>query len=438
MIHSSEKTMSDTQGVFPEHNRQVPELKASTAKPVWRPSGNRGSGASFMVSHEYVNYTGEDIYIKTQNNTPIVLEASADQLRVESTHKCLEVKTTYKLSAKASNVKTKEMIESMVNNGEIVAEAAQYFYKAIIEQCSMTSARSGGINTEFNSTTRIPVSELKTAKTIYLRLCDVVISDRRESLLRPHPNSDEGFHQLNVENARDYHGVSGVFIRIIDNERLLPSRYVYSAKHVIEIPSEVNLNQQSGVYVTTAGVQGGVVKTSSEFMTFVDAEANYGVYSTYGEAEANGDPEKLNTTRLRESELELSRLKLESSRRESEIIHQRQQIEVEKQNLERDRQAREHELASLRHVLKVREHDLDAANKLYSSALEQSSMARKEYYDSESYSRKDKYDKKSTKRKDRSEKQSAGMKVAMDVVKYAPAVVLGCIGLYKAVEFSRS
>lgn len=424
---STEPKENSSIEVMPQSNRAIPESKASTEPLRYKTSKNLNSGASFVVSNEFINYTGSVIYLKTQNNLPIALEPSGDHLRIESTQKCLEIRTTYRLSARNSNALTKELIEAMINNGEIVAESARCFYDAINQQAAASSSRGASIETLMNATMTIPINTLKASKSTYVRHCDVVVSERREMMLRPHMNSDEGFHQLNVENARDYHGVSGVFIRIIDNERLLPSRFVYSAKQVVEIPSEVNLNQQSGVYITTAGILQGSVKTTSSFLTFAEAEASHGVYSSHGEAEANGDPEKLMASKLRENDVELSRLKIEASHRESEILRQKHALEIDKQNLERDRQARESELSSLKHILKLKEHDFDATVKLYNEEMERRSL-----------NRRDDFDKRSYKRKDKSEKQSATYRIATDVLKYAPALVLGVMGIYKAVEFSKS
>lgn len=433
MIHA-ELSEHQENDVLQVNNRAVPELKASSAITKYRASGNRNSGASFVTTNEYINYTGNDIYIKSQNNIPIVLEASGDQNRTETTQKCLEVRTTYKLSARNSNISTKQLIEDMLNNGGIVSEAARRFYEAINQQAAASPVRGGNIETVLSTVITITVNELKTAKSIYLRSSDVVVSERREMMLKPHPNSDEGFHQLNVENARDYHGVSGVFVRVIDNERLLPSRFVYSAKQVVEIPSEVNLNQLSGVYVTTSGIVGGVLKTSSEYMGFLDAEERFGVYGTYGEAEANGDPERLLSSKIKESEIEISRLKIDASRRDAELLRQKQELEYEKQTIERDRQVRENDLATIRHTLKLREHELEALAK----ERETSFQVNKSMLEERSTLRKDYYDKRSTKRKDKSEKTSASMKLLTDGLKYGPGIIMGLYGIYRIAGLANS
>lgn len=418
--------------ILQKQNRSLPEIKATTSQPKFKVSGNRNSGASFLVSTEFINYTGKDIYLKTQNNMVVVLEASSEHNRIETPQKCLEIRMKYRLSARNSNAATKELIDSLLSSGEIVSEASKELRNQIIAQSS-TSSHRGNLETHTEVTQRITVAEMQAAKAMYIRSCDTVVSERRELALKPHPNSDEGFHQLNVQNARDYHGVSGVFIRIIDNERLLPSRFCYSAKQVIEIPSEVNLNQQSGVYVTTAGVINGRLKTTSHFMSFSEAQDEFGVYETYGEAESNGNPERIADAKLRESELEISRLKIEASKRDADLVRQRQELELEKQILERDRQLRENELATIRHDLKIREHELESL----ASARDQKALLIKDTIDDSAYRRKDYYERRSTKRKDKSDKRSTEMKLALDVLKYAPAIVIGAYGVYKAIEFTR-
>ena len=394
--------------------RKVPEIRA--ASPI-RSDNIDMSGvvtAGLSISHEYTNYTKHDLYLKTQANVPFVIEPNRVSQQQGNRQPHLEIKTVYHIKSNGSFIKTKELLDSIVLNGEHMSEEAKLFDEHVKETLRLNSRVSSHSSFKSFSSVRVLEDEFDECGSVYVRSTDVLVSKNREEINKPHPNSNEGFQQVRLETEKRFTGHSGVFIYIIDNERRMPSYFFYSARQIIEVPSMYDPKQETGVYVMKTEIKGSGLNVLSEFKTFEEATTLYGLYATRDEARTNGDPAILLKKEERERLEAFRKLELETEERVRKMEHENELLKNEnvrvKDMLDIASRRRAHEFEEISHRRKL------------------DSLQADQYYTQEERHSKTKLEK----TKHKMEKKTAGMKFANEAIKLVPALILGAVGIYAA------
>ena len=147
----------------------------------------------------------------------------------------------------------------------------------------------------------------------------IALSDAMMAI--PHPNSETGMNQFDIAQDQRHLGHAGVFIKIVDNERLHNVRFFYAAKQVIEVPCIKDTNLSSGVYCTirSSAPHGGLLEETKVF-TYEEAEVELGLYRTREEAESCGNPQILLAIEEQKTKRELSQLKIDNEKLKLENV----------------------------------------------------------------------------------------------------------------------
>lgn len=363
------------------------------------------SGVSITV--DFTNWTNRTIYLKTQTNVPIAIEPSMNTLsRDPQPH--LEVRITYTLKTNGSFAKTKELMDNIIINDKILSSEARSFYEKMQQAIDLEPRVGMHHNFKFSAIRKVREGELANNKSVYLREADIVATYDKSVILKPHPNSNESFQQLDVEMNQSYQGLAGTFLRVIDNEQLVPVWYFYSGRQLIEVPPIYDESKESGVYVTISTKnEGHSLRVDTEFMTFKEAEEKIGLYKTKEEAMTYGNP--LELIRLEEARIADNERKLKAELLSLRQTHEREQIQAER------------ELANLRN-----------SNAILKESLEIQSKRRQDLYEEMGLSRKDKFDKRDKKRKKKYEEKAAKLKWTSELIKYVPGMIIAGLGIYAA------
>ena len=82
--------------------------------------------AGLTVTTEYTNYTKSDIYLKSQNNLAVVIEPNTTAAVAECSKAHIEIKVTYTIHNSASIFETMSLLQSMVQNGQVLSGDATH------------------------------------------------------------------------------------------------------------------------------------------------------------------------------------------------------------------------------------------------------------------------------------------------------------------------
>lgn len=362
------------------------------------------SPSSLCIKRDFTNYTGQDIYLKTQSNIPMVIPPTRNMLATRP-HSHLEIRTTYTLNTSDAFVKTKNLIESIENNNIVLSGDARQFLTKMYEEVKRDHRTRSHNTFTMVAFQHIEDHEISACKTVYSRETDIIISFDRTGILAPHPNSNEGFNQMGVERNKELYGFAGTFVRVIDNERITPSWFYYSGRRVIEVPSVYEESRESGVYVSISSIDEGVLKIKSEFMSFEEAFEKIGLCRTQEEAIHCGDPSEV-------TRLETIRLQRIDREQQEQIRRLKHEDELHRLNYERE------------------VNNLKQQNTVLKESIDIAAQRRDFAYKDVATKRDDFYDRKKKKRQEKTEKQSATMKFVGETLKYVPAIAAACIGTW--------
>lgn len=392
--------------------------------------------AGLTLSTEYTNYTGADIYIKSQNNLGFVVEPNTKTASVEEPRPHVEIKFIYTIHNNDGILGTMQLMSAMDQNGMLLGLDAEALQKRLTDLYMRDASRGNKMNFSFVIYKRVLDDELRRSKTVYVRECDLIVCKDKSSMMVPHPNSNEGMQQTEVTVNRNYYGQAGIFVKVIDNQHLAKIRYYHGGKNLISVPSIVDESKESGVYCTISTMASdGLVTPTSRFLTFEEAEEAIGLYRTKEEALSHGDPEialraeearnkaeeakgKVEERRLARELTEVKhRAEMEAIRREEELNQLKQSLEIY-----RGENTRLKESIDVRKS--VRDDSYDVVKKHRDDEFDQTKKYREDYYETRDRRRKDYYEDRSYERKDSSE-----------MIKFIPAFLLGIAG---AVAFIRT
>jgi len=373
--------------------------------------------AGFTVRAEYTNYTGNDLYLKTQNNLPFCLEPNTRIANVEERRSHLEIKMTYEIHNNAGIVGTFDLLNGLSVASPALSSDTEILKERITELYARDPSRNSKMNFTFVIYKRIMDDDIRRNKLLYFRECDIVVSKEKQCMTAPHPNSNEGLQQIEVSNGKIYQAQSGVFLKVVDNMYLASVRYYYAGKHLISVPSTNDETKESGVYCTisTMGAN-GVVEPVTSFLGFDEAEEEIGLYRSQEDAISHGDPTisiKRDEAQSRAEERRLAReLQEVKHAADLEKINNERLVFESKRSLELVQMENNQLKESLAIRKAVREDGFDEKKMVMS----ESEIARKDQYDRQERSRKDYYESRSYERKDTSE-----------LLKFIPGLIIGAL-----------
>lgn len=340
-----------------------------TGHPELEMSKNHCNHANVTIKTDFINFTGEYIYCKTQRNIPLSFNPEKGLHVPREAYPHLKIVVTYTIHDSKSMEETLAFIDTIINNDYVVPEEAMLLREKIKEKFASANyfdPQNKSVTMAFSRIIRR--DDIAKSGTVYIPETNVVVTMDKERAMRPHPYSPEGLQNIEIEKTLANVGQAGVMVKVIDNDQISPVRYFYAAKRLISVRSVVDHRRESGVYLTFTDCDNN---RKSSFITFKEAEDVIGLFKTQDEAVTHGDPKYLNEQRERELENANLALKNESMLNKAEL------------------QQREAELASLKHDYNVMKEHLDYAATVRKHQINSIDDRRKDYYEERSYYRKD-------------------------------------------------
>ncbi len=384
------------------------------------------SNPSLEVTKGYSNYTGTIVYLKNQANfTTPLMPGNIRASSVPFPH--VEIKTTYVIYGAKNIVETRTLLEDLEANNALTSLESKWLLDSIYEQSRKNSSYLKMPKFEFCCFHHIASEEIHDADELYIRESDVVLSFNRKTVKNLHPNANSSLNQTMLERNKELHGFCGVFVRVTDNERQTPSFFYYAGKRVVEVPTVVNPSERSGVYITHCGKKENNFASTTEFMSFEEAEEAIGLYRTKDEALSNGDPGEA-------IKVEMARLKVMEQEAERANALLKQEHDREKLLAQRELEMARHANAQLKEALDIanqrRDFEYETQKQHRDFAYKSQEQQRDLTYEDRREYRDDYYDRRKKERSDYYEEKSAGMKLAAEIMKYLPAVIIGGISVF--------
>lgn len=415
---------------------------ATTVKGTPAPGRFVTSPGTITIRHEYTNHSDTRVYVKTQASVPMVLDPAKDRICPDEGRPHVEIRTYYELNTPSAIYETYEILSSFLPNVAPISEDAEALLNQLRDHHSMDATRNR-TRYQFAIVKRVLLDDLRREDAVLVRETDVVLTVHKSTIYAPHPNSREGMQQLDIANDKRYKGHSGFIVRVVDNEMLASKRFMYSANTIVEVPSIVDQTTESGVYFTISTANAaGVVEPVSSYFSFEEAKEKIGLYNSRQEAMTKGSPDKI-------AEMEMARLKeMEMQAKRDELEHKnaigRLEREHEFKMMEAKAEAAKAQalLEEIRRENSMLKESQDVRSMLRSDTME----TRKAELEEKKVARNNKSEKRKWKaelkkmhlelekrrREDRFERQSIERKGALEILKFAPAVVIGALGVYGA------
>lgn len=408
--------------------------------------------SSTQLSTDIVNHSGKVIYVKLQNNIPLAIEPVPNHQLIHPFDEAVIFRMNIRIITRSSATETANYLSQIKNNGLPMSPQAQEMLSALEAYVNRAPRlRGGDVHFNFCLESKIPMAMLADSNFVRHQETDIIVAKRKEDLLRPHPSSPAGLQLDDLYSNPETTEHAGLFIRIVDNNQLCPSRFFFSGKQLIEVPCRLDQTKADGVYAIILTKENHGLRTRSEFMTFEEAEKEFGLYRTREEALTGGDPTRfidLEESKSKEREKELAReladLKHRTELERQKAEMERQKTDMEKYSSEMAKIRDEQELQRLRLQNQQLKEDSERISRYRDDFYNDQKLHREEEFANRKYARDDNYDERSTTRKEqegkskfklekyksKKEKQSAGMKFAAEAMKLAPVIVLGGIALY--------
>lgn len=427
-------TMADEGNILKIPER-LPKIGVIPTNSTRAPSDVNPRSSATQLSVDIVNWSNKPIYVKLQNNIPLVIEPSPNHQLIHPADFCVKFHMNIRILTRSSATETANYLSQIKHNGLAMSTQTQELLAALEDYINRRPNINRRSDTQFNFTLEgiINRSEMQNNNIVHHQETNIIVGLRKEDLLRPHPSSPAGLQLTDLYSNPETTDHAGLFIKIIDNHQTYPSRFFYSGKQLIEVPCHIDQTKANGVYAVVLSKEGPGLRTRSEFLTYEQAEVEFGLFKTREEAMTAGNPERffeLEESKSKEREKELSR----------ELAELRHRTELERQKAEAEKHA-----ADLKKIQDEQElQTLKARNAWLQQQSEQTNRLRDDLYADRKYRREDHYDERSSSRKEKEgknkyqlekykskkEKQSAGMKFAVEAMKLAPVIVMGGIALY--------
>ena len=371
----------------------------------------RSTGA-LTIGVEYTNFTERNLWIKTQNNIPFMIEPNRHTVSEFEPHAHLEIKITYYIRTNDTILGTRQALQALMANGYTVSQAARKLSEKFDNLYSQDAGRRNKQNFQFTVIHTVFDNMIDSKSCYHIEESDILLSANKAAITIPHPHSNEGIYQAEVlKNSTEHH--TGISVKVVDNENLARVRYYHAGKQLIEVPSVEDHSLQSGVYYSISSRDvDGFVTPKTNFISFKEAEEVLGLYRSREEALTHGDPaliikaqESENKAYSVETEKDLLMLRreLEKSKAENAIL---------KDSLDLKKTLRDEQYEAMK---KQRDDYFDMIEKARKAEAEQ----HKADLDRVERERRDYYEERSTKRKDWT-----------DWFKFIPAMIAGVLSLF--------
>jgi len=314
------------------------------------------------------------------------------------------------------------------------------------------------------------LENLRINQVIHCKDAGVVIGLNEEALGHVYPNSEFLIQTKDFTDGKFYRDEVYSSLRLVDNHNEIGDQYIWLLNGVRHIPAVKDSSVESGLYVVAPRACTGEIVHSATRYSFADAQRLFHIRSTQKEAVEAGNPQvseevavktieketKLLSAQGKKEEAEHSTLKnliqsllaskgledslnkskeekrlseekarLESEERERKASYEKRRMEMEeaerqrKAEFEDSERRRRLELEEFERQRKTQAEDLERRIKL---EFEQ----RKVELDRISQLNKMNTEKRLNRNKERSEKT----KILGDIMKAAPAIFLGALGLF--------
>lgn len=259
---------------------------------------------------------------------------------------------------------------------------------------------------EFEHTTitldySISIPELKQfGGSVYFHDVDLMVSQLSVDMAPDHPYSERGLAQQQCVDVGSQTRF-GFSIEIVDNQGGIGDRYINIGGRVSRIPSTVDVRKMDGIYVSwNQSVSGrqSVPETQIRCYDPEDADAEFKLFRSYGDALSYGNGDDFRKRELAELEHRTATIKATAA--------------AEKADLDRRNQDLDHSYKKLQFEYDRLRAERDEILSRQSHQMEMEKQKLRDYYEGKSYDR-----------KDRSE-----------VVKFLPAIVTGIGALVIAIK----
>jgi hypothetical protein len=311
----------------------------------------------FSQTVTYVNHTADDITVVMRNNLTVTIPAAKQPYGLSP---ALLIRTTYLFNNKDAMIITMSRLHGIIKESKV----PNHDIALILEAFRIHNNNTNGSFSTFTVTIdrSIDHKTITSHAAIFEHETDILILNPRNLEFTPHPYSHEGMMIDGYKEFVKKNNVSGVFIELIDNNNKISDRYMYLAKHLIQLTPTVDKDRKSGVYFTVVGLDfTGEISIDPEFIEFTEAENKIGLFKNEEEAISGGDPSII--SRSREEELK------------REFAEFKRNTEIEKTKAEREHT--ELQIA------------LDEIRAKRTDFYEERKLRRTDAYDEVSYTRKD-------------------------------------------------
>lgn len=212
--------------------------------------------------------------------------------------------------------------------------------------------------------------------------------------------------------------ICGLHFEIIDNDKQVHTKFIYSAKEVVRIPTNKDASKASGVYYSKIIPEEGKLREEVVYTTFEDAETILGIYDTWEECNNNCNPEKLAEKLIKDAKYIVNTTAIKKAEAQLEEVRQKieDQERLRKQNEEIQKAADER-----------RRIDDDRIRKLNEEA--EAKRQREEERLSKQREEQDQRERDRQKREDEFYERSYKRKEKGDILKFLPSFILGLLTL---------
>ena len=438
---------------------------------------------SFVVH----NFTNQVIYLRDLHDFTTIVEP---ETTIRSRHTTIgpHIVTMEKYMIRGTNAvqATAEMVAHYSKEGTINKAFAKAFTDAYNEKIQDARERHGNqldpsriknMTLSFSLIFTYTLDALRANPSTYCKESGLVVGFNTDTVAHVYPNSEFLSKTKDFSDGKFHHDELYSSIRLVDNHREIGDQYIWMLNGVRHIPAVQDSSVESGFYIVEPRACTGEVVHVPKRYTFDEAHRLFHIRSTQKEAMEVGNPlvseevavktiekeTKILTAqnkkeevvdsslksmlerfiraqtfheeqdRLKEdSRLREEKLRMESEERERKALHEQRLKELEEED--RRRKA-EFEEEARRSRLHFEEEDRRSRN--FHEDLERRIKLeyeqRRVEFDRVSQLNKINTEKRLSRNKERSEKT----KVFGDIMKAAPAIFLGALGLF-AIFRSRS
>lgn len=345
----------------------------------------------YSVSYHFTNYTDMPLTVNHNNFVRASLQPKQEKARTPQKLGFLRVFVQYSYKVDEVNLHATHLkyatTEWELEDIRYVRRGPKEFEKAHNEALSFINGARGR-NANFVIVYDVSVSRIrKNAGKVFLPEADIMISDNADMELY-HPNSHMG--RIQIHDRQSIVKRAGRELWINDPRRVFGDKWININGEVFKIKADHYTDVKEGVAVTDSAKYnfktGKLQPAQMLNLTFEEADKLLGMYNTAEEARVQGD---LKSVREKEAQ---------------ELKHKRHQLETET----------EIKVAEMKRLLveeKAKNDRLE--NKLAAEKIER--------------------DEKAAKMKSEYERKSHYRKSSLELLKWLPAFIVGCIGLYKSI-----